>query len=76
MADAAGRRPGGHTIVSVLHDLPLALQADRLLVMQAGNVKCEGAHDDPAIHAALIAVFENAIRIERVGSRFVAVPNL
>ena len=64
------------TVVSVLHDLPLALQADRLVVMKAGRVRFEGTHDDPAVHAALIEVFGNAIRVERVGARFVAVPDL
>ena len=65
-----------HTVVSVLHDLPLALCADRVVVLQAGRVRIAGAHDDPAVHAALVDVFERAIRIERSSSRFVALPDL
>ena len=65
-----------HTVVSVLHDLPLALRADRLVVLHEGRVHAQGAHDDPAVHAALVAVFEGAIRIERMGSRFCALPDL
>jgi iron complex transport system ATP-binding protein len=65
-----------HTVASVLHDLPLALQADRIVVMQAGSVIAEGGHDDDAVHAALTAVFDHAIRIQRLGERFVAVPEL
>ena len=64
------------TVVSVLHDLPLALRADRLVVLHEGRVRAQGAHDDPAVHAALVAVFEGAVRIERLGARFCALPDL
>jgi iron complex transport system ATP-binding protein len=64
------------TVVSVLHDVPLALQADRLVVMQAGRISAEGRVDDPQMHTALSAVFDHAIRIERLGDRFMALPNL
>ncbi|MEO8151441.1 MAG: ABC transporter ATP-binding protein [Rhizobacter sp.] len=64
------------TVVSVLHDVPLALQADRLVIMQAGRIHAEGPVDDPRVHDALSAVFDDAIRIERFGSRFMAIPNL
>jgi iron complex transport system ATP-binding protein len=72
------RRLGGQgrTVVSVLHDLPLALQADRLVVLRDGQVAACGAHDDAALHAALRRVFDQALRIERAGSRFVALPDL
>jgi len=63
-------------VVSVLHDLPLALQADRVLLMRAGRVVACGAHDDPALHDALCRVFDGAVRIQRVGARFSALPNL
>jgi iron complex transport system ATP-binding protein len=64
------------TVVTVLHDLPLALRADHLVVMQAGRVVAEGRSDDPTVHAALVAVFDHAVRIERFGDCFVALPNL
>ena len=64
------------TVASVLHDLPLALQADRVLLMRAGRVVASGAHDDPALHDALCRVFDGAVRIQRVGARFSALPNL
>jgi cobalamin transport system ATP-binding protein len=65
-----------HTVVSVLHDLPLALQADRLVLMRQGRVVATGAHDDAALHSALCEVFEQAIRIVRVEGRMVALPRL
>ena len=63
-------------VLSVLHDLPLALQADRVVVMQAGRIVASGAHDDPQLHAALAEVFEHAVRIERLGTRYIALPRL
>ncbi len=64
------------TVVSVLHDVPLALQADRLVVMQAGRIAAEGAVGDPAVHETLVGVFDHAIRIERLGDRLAVLPNL
>ena len=64
------------TVASVLHDLPLALQADRLAVMANGRIEAEGAHDDPRVHAALVRVFGGAVRIERFGARYIALPDL
>ena len=54
-----------HTVVTVLHDLPLALQADRVLVLDAGRAVAAGAHDEKALHAALVATFGGAVRISR-----------
>jgi len=65
----------GTTVVSVLHDLSLALLADRIVVMRAGTIHAHGARDDPALHAALIEVFDGAIRILELESHWVAVPH-
>jgi len=70
------RAAAGVTVVSVLHDLALALLADRLIVLERGRLRAVGHSDDPALHGALIAVFGGAIRIERVGARWVPVANL
>jgi len=45
-------------------------------VMDRGRLRCEGARDDAAVHAALADVFGGAIRIERVGRHWVTVPEL
>jgi iron complex transport system ATP-binding protein len=66
----------GRTVVSVLHDLSLALLADRLVVMDGGEIRAAGSRDDPALHAAFVEVFDDAIRIERFGERWIAVPEL
>ncbi|RZS58062.1 ABC transporter ATP-binding protein [Sphaerotilus mobilis] len=64
------------TVVSVLHDLGLALAADRLVVLAHGQVRAVGRRDDPAVHAALREVFGGAIRIERLGDEWLALPDL
>ncbi len=66
----------GVTVVSVLHDLSLALLADRLVVMDGGRITAEGSRDDPALHAALVNVFAGALRIVSLDSRWIAVPHL
>jgi iron complex transport system ATP-binding protein len=66
----------GVTVVSVLHDLALALLADRLIVLDRGRLCAVGRCDEPDLHVALIDVFGGAIRIERVGARWVPVANL
>ncbi len=64
------------TVVSVLHDLPLALAADRLVVLAAGEVRAVGPSQEPAVHAALTEVFGGAVRIVEVEGRWVALPRL
>jgi iron complex transport system ATP-binding protein len=66
----------GVSVVSVLHDLSLALLADRLVVMEGGRIAALGVRDDPALHAVLVNVFGGAIRIVPFESRWIAVPHL
>lgn len=66
-----------HTVVTVLHDLTLALQADSVAALQQGRLAIHAAHNDPALHRQLEALFAPAVRIEalRVSpGRFGAVP--
>ena len=64
----------GHTVVSVLHELGIALQSDHMVVMQAGRVLHQGATQDAATHAALEAVFEHRIRIREIDGMWMALP--
>ena len=52
-----------HTVITVLHDLPLAVQADRLLVIRDGAITGHGESNDAALHAALIEAFDRAIAV-------------
>jgi iron complex transport system ATP-binding protein len=53
-------------VVTVLHDLPIALRADRVLVMQAGCVVAAGSPASPDLHRALEQVFQGAVRVTPV----------
>ncbi len=66
----------GKTVVSVLHEISLALQADDLLVMAQGRVVHHGACDSSATHAALVEVFEHRITIQPLSNQWVALPKL
>lgn len=65
-----------HTVVTVLHDLPLALHADRLWVLREGRLQASGSFDDPGLHTALVDAFDGAIRIQSDGARPMALPRL
>jgi iron complex transport system ATP-binding protein len=60
----------------VLHDLPLALHADRVVVLQAGQVQADAASESRDLHAKLEQVFEHAVRVQRVGDRHFVLPRL
>lgn len=66
----------GTTVVSVLHELGIALQADELVVMQAGRVLHQGPSTDAATHAALEAVFDHRVQVRQVDGLWTALPRL
>jgi iron complex transport system ATP-binding protein len=52
-------------VLTVLHDLSIALRADRLLVLDAGRLQADGPPANPFVQAALVRVFGHAIRIDQ-----------
>jgi len=66
----------GTTVVSVLHEIGMALHADDVVVMQAGRVVHHGACADEATQRAIEAVFDQRIRIVSVDGQSVALPRL
>jgi len=64
----------GATVVSVLHELNMALQADDIVVVRAGRIAHHGAATDAATHQALQAAFDGRIAIRQVGDDWVALP--
>ncbi len=67
---------GGSTVVSVLHEISVALHADELVVMAGGRVKHQGACADAATHRALEAVFDDRIHVQQLNGQWLALPNL
>jgi iron complex transport system ATP-binding protein len=64
----------GRCIISVLHELPLALAADRLVLLREGQIVADGPRDDPAVHRAIEAMFDNAMVIRQVDGQWVSLP--
>ena len=64
------------TVISVLHEVSMALHADDMLVMQAGRVVHQGACTDAATHRAVETVFDKRIAIHSLDGQWVAVPKL
>lgn len=66
----------GKTVVSVLHELPFALQADALVVMDKGIVLHQGPANAPDTHKALETVFEHRVAIHQVAGQWTAIPRM
>jgi iron complex transport system ATP-binding protein len=64
----------GQAVVSVLHELPLAMAADRIAVMQSGRLLACGAAGDALVHRAIEAVFAQAVRIVPIDGRWAVLP--
>ena len=66
----------GKTVVSVLHEISMALQADELVVMADGRITHQGACSDPVTHRALENVFEHRIAVHPLAGQWLAVPRI
>jgi ABC-type cobalamin/Fe3+-siderophores transport system ATPase subunit len=65
---------GGGTVVSVLHELTMALHDDALVILAAGGVVHQGACADPATHRALAGVFDGRVAVHALAGQWVALP--
>ncbi len=66
----------GTTVVSVLHEISIALQADEMVVMAQGRITHHGACADAATHRALTRVFDERIAVHAVQGQWVALPTV
>lgn len=66
----------GTTVVSVLHEIGMALYADEVIVLDQGLVRHHGACNDPATHAAIESVFNHRIRICALDGQWVVLPRI
>lgn len=65
----------GRTVVSVLHEISMALMADDVIVMREGGITYQGPVNHPDAHAAISKVFEHRLRIHALDGRWVALPH-
>ena len=66
----------GTTVVSVLHEITIALNANRLVVMREGRVTHHGATADAATRDAVCLAFDNRIAIHPLNGQWVALPHI
>ena len=66
----------GKTVVSVLHEISFALQADEMVVMDQGLITHQGACSDGATHGALELVFDHRIAVHCLAGQWVALPKI
>lgn len=64
----------GTTVVSVLHEITVALHAHDLVVMRDGRITHYGPTHESATHDALKHAFDNRIAIHAVAGQWVALP--
>jgi iron complex transport system ATP-binding protein len=62
-------------VVSVLHEISMALHADEMLILRGGRVTHQGACTDAVTHRALEAVFDHRITIHPIADQWIALPN-
>lgn len=66
----------GKTVVSVLHEISFALQADVLVLMDGGQVIHQGPCGEAVAHRALEDVFDQRIAVHQLGGQWVALPRI
>ena len=66
----------GTTVVSVLHEITIALNANRLVVMREGRVTHHGATTDAATRDAVCQAFDDRIAIHPLNGQWVALPHI
>ncbi len=66
----------GKTVMSVLHEISMALHADEMIIMAQGCILHQGACDAASTHRALESVFDKRIAIHALGNQWVALPVL
>jgi iron complex transport system ATP-binding protein len=64
----------GRSVCSVLHELHLALRADRLWVLHQGQLRYDGPPDTPYAREALQTAFDGRLRFVPDGAHWLALP--
>ena len=64
----------GTTVISVLHEISVALHADDMAIMAGGLVTYQGACANASTHRALEAVFDKRISVLPLSGQWIALP--
>jgi iron complex transport system ATP-binding protein len=66
----------GKTVISVLHEISIALHADEMIIVSDGQIQHHGQCQDTSTHKALENVFENRVSVQAIGAQWIALPCL
>ncbi len=66
----------GKTVISVLHEISFALQADEVVVMANGRINYQGLCSSAASHRAIEQVFDERIAVHPLAGQWVALPRI
>ena len=64
----------GHTVISVLHELNIALRADHIWLVAQGRVLAQGRASYAPMRAAIEAAFDHRISLHPIQDQWVALP--
>ena len=64
----------GKTVVSVLHEISMALQSDQLIILADGKLQHQGASSHSDTQRALCEVFAHRISVHEVAGSWVVLP--
>ena len=64
------------TVISVLHEISMALLGDEMIVMNCGQIMHQGISSDKVTHRAIESVFENRIQIMRINEQWISLPRM
>ena len=65
----------GRTVVSVLHEITMALHADHMVVMAQGRITHHGPCADAQTHRAVEQVFDQRLAIHALAGQWVTLPS-
>ena len=74
LAIVRGLVQSGCTVVSVLHEMGMALQADELVILAEGRLHYQGVCHDGLTHRALESVFDHRIQVCPCQGQWVVMP--
>ncbi len=62
------------TVVTVLHEIHIALRSDHLIMLKKGKLHFSGPSQAPETHQALIELFDGRIYLEKLSNGWIALP--
>lgn len=66
----------GQTVISVLHELNIALRADHIWLIHHGDIVAQGSAEQSEMRAAIERAFDHRVMLHRLNDQWVALPEV